>query len=230
MATKKKAATKKSTKQTFVALVLDESASMGSMQEAARELFNAQAAEIRKNAKKGGATKVSLFKFGQHAPPHVCEVFHARPATDVPTLEAKDYRPQNGTPMRDGIGLAITRLETEDDGGKDTAFLVVVVTDGQENQSREWSAERLRKKVSELQATGRWTFAVYGANISLADLHEVVGFDLASLPATNFGTYRPDSAGVAVASASLSRANARYMSARAAGATISKSFVGEDEN
>ncbi len=228
----KKAAPKKKApaRSTFVALVLDESGSMGSMRDAAIELFNTQAAAIQKTAASGGATKVSLFKFGCHEEPHTTEVFHAKAAADVPTLTRANYEPQNGTPMRDGIGLAISRLEAEDDGGKDTAFLVVIVTDGQENQSRLWSADRLQEKVNALQATGRWTFAVYGANISLHDLHTTTGFNPDTLPMDNFASYVPNSGGVVAMAAASSGHLQSYMGTREKGLTASRTFAAPQDD
>lgn len=211
----------KAKKQTFVALVLDESGSMSSMREAAIGLFNTQRETLQKTGKKGGVTKVTFVKFGQNEMPHVNLVFHAREPEKLPELTNQNYIPQNGTPMRDGIGLAIEKLEAEDDGGKDTAFLVVVVTDGQENQSREWSADRLRTKVAELQATGRWTFAVYGSNITLADLQDT-GF---AVPAGNFQAYQPTAAGLRGASYSAALATDGYLGAREDGATMSVNFT-----
>lgn len=222
-------AKKKTEKRTHVALVLDESGSMASMHGAAVELFNNQAATIRENAKKAGRTRVSLFKFGGYQPNETVEVFHDAEAEKVPTLENKDFHPQNGTPMRDGIGRAITRLEAEDDGGEDTAFLVIVVTDGQENASKEWSAARLREKVSELEKTGRWTFSVFGANVSLADLHETVGFDASSLPSSNFAHYVGNAAGMRAGSLTMNASTASYMGSRGAGVTASKSFVADED-
>ena len=215
------ARSKKATKKTYVALVLDESGSMSSIREQAISLFNEQRDTIISTAKKGGDTKLSFFKFGGNHPNETVEVFHGIEPEKCDRLTEKSYIPQNGTPMRDGIGLAITRLEKEDDGGKDTAFLVVVVTDGQENQSREWSADRMRTKVSELQGTGRWTFAVYGANISLADLQDT------GVPVLdgNYAAYQASPAGVLRAASAMAFSTVDYMTKRAVGQTSTKTFT-----
>jgi len=41
----------------------------------------------------------------------------------------------------------------------EVSFLVMVITDGYENASRTYNAEKLRKKIETLQKTDRWTFA-----------------------------------------------------------------------
>lgn len=64
-----------------------------------------------------------------------------------------------GTPLFDSVGDLIEQLETAPDAkGDGVSFLVMVITDGQENRSRRWNADRLRLKIHELQNTDRWTF------------------------------------------------------------------------
>lgn len=228
-------AKKKSKKRTLVALVLDSSGSMSSMKSEAIDLFNGQLEAVRKGAKGAGETKLSLVVFGvpsegKYGPVfyHGVDVVHKNQGPDkVEPLTAETYQPCSLTPMRDGIGTAISLLEAEDDGGDDTAFLVVVVTDGQENASKEWSAATLSKKVADLQATGRWTFALYGCDdLDLAELRETSG--LAAVPVGNLGTYKRGADGMAQASYTVSNNTAAYMANRSAGMTATVSFV-EDE-
>lgn len=226
---------KKARKRTLVALVLDSSGSMSSMKEEAIGLFNAQRGEIVKGAKSAGETLLSLVVFGTY--PQVwpakdvagVEVKHANvPPNDVPRLTEDTYTPQAMTPMRDGIGRAIQLLEAEDDGGKDTACLVIVVTDGMENVSREWTAEALSAKVVALQNTGRWTFALYGcADLDLAELKDTAG--LGALHECNVGTYARGAVGMASASAGMSVSTRSYMTDRAAGVTATEDFAAGGE-
>jgi ADP-heptose:LPS heptosyltransferase len=44
------------------------------------------------------------------------------------------------------------------------AYLVIVISDGEENASKHWSASRLKERIDELQATNRWTFVYMGCN------------------------------------------------------------------
>jgi uncharacterized protein YegL len=235
---------KKSKKRTLVAIVLDSSGSMSSMKEQAIGLFNTQRDEIVKGSKKAGETLLSLVVFGETpAPPTLANpnlanvnfgggvrAIHenVKPA-DVPRLDEKTYQPQAMTPMRDGIGRAIGIVEREDDGGADTACLVVVVTDGQENASTEWSAEALSKKVADLQGTGRWTFAIYGCDdLDLAELKATAG--LGAIPTANVGSYMRGAQGMATASLSMASNTSSYFASRAAGETASKAFATDEED
>lgn len=217
---------KSAKKQTFVALVLDTSGSMSGVREATIAMFNEQRDTIHSTRKDGGRTRASLVLFGVgHGD---VQVVHDNQKTgEIPRLTEKTYQPSGMTPMRDGIGKAITLLEGRDDKGKDTAFLVVVVTDGHENHSTEWTAKALSERVTELQNGGRWTFAVYGAEgLDLAELKERAG--LGSVMGANIGTFVPTKDGMTVLSASVRGATASYFAGRAAGATASSTFVEEE--
>lgn len=215
-------------KRTFIGLVLDTSWSMDSIRQQAITLFNDQLTAAQAGAKEAGTEGLSLVLFGFNddrghmgAEFGSVRVIHNNVAPEaVPLLTAETYKPENGTPMRDGIGQMIELLEPKDDGGADTAFLVVIVTDGQENQSVKWGSEALSAKIAALQKTGRWTFAVFGADgLDLEKLKETAG--LATLDATSFVAYTPDPAGVAQASMGNVGAMHSFTSSRSAGRTSS---------
>jgi Mg-chelatase subunit ChlD len=220
----------KAQKRTHVAIVLDSSGSMDAMKDAAIELFNTQRDTIHDNQHKSGETKLSLVLFGTYDPTGVRVVHESACPCAIPRLDSRTYQPQASTPMRDAIGRAITLLEQQDDGGEDTAFLVITITDGQENSSREWSARALSSKTAALQQTGRWTFAVYGCEgLSLTDLRETVGFRPGVLPASNYMPYYPDAAGLRFASSAMVGSTVNFLSAREQGVTHTTNFTGGDE-
>lgn len=242
---------RKTKKRTNIAIVLDSSGSMSSMRTAAIELFNSQRNVILKNAKKGGDTKVSLVVFGEDIKQNISNVnignnftftntwllsgggvrvVHENLCADcIPELTEQNYHPQSSTPMRDGIGTAINLLQKEDDCGKDTAFLVIIITDGYENSSREWTAEALSKKIVDLQNTGRWTFAVYGcSDLDLSELKSTSGLD--SVWTNNVGTYTRGNKGLLEQSIGMASSTATYFAGRSVGVTNTTSFVTKDKD
>lgn len=65
----------------------------------------------------------------------------------------------NGTPLWDSVGELINILSNVPDANDpDVSFMVMVITDGEENSSVNWSATSLATKIRELQKTDRWTF------------------------------------------------------------------------
>ena len=76
---------------------------------------------------------------------------------------------------------------------------MVILTDGMENASTEWTQKKLFKRISKLRKAG-WTFVFLGAN---QDSYEA-GAGLA-MAAGNVSNFRADSGGTAAAYAGLSR-------------------------
>jgi hypothetical protein len=65
----------------------------------------------------------------------------------------------NSTPLWDSVGELISIMEAAPDANDpNVSFVVMAITDGEENSSRRWNARSLMSKIQQLQATGRWTF------------------------------------------------------------------------
>ena len=78
--------------------------------------------------------------------------------------------------------------------------LVVILTDGMENASQEWTRDTLFRRISKLRKKG-WTFVFLGAN---QDSY-AAGSQMA-MPSGNVSNFRPDAAGVAAATVGLGAA------------------------
>jgi hypothetical protein len=64
-----------------------------------------------------------------------------------------------GTPLFDSIGELIEQLvKVPDANDPDVSFLVMVITDGQENASKTYTGQTIAQKIKILQATDKWTF------------------------------------------------------------------------
>lgn len=77
--------------------------------------------------------------------------------------------PRGGTALNDAIGVTCTKLgarlaamQEEKRPGK---VIVVIVTDGQENSSHEWTVAAVKKLVTKQQKDFSWEFLFLGANI-----------------------------------------------------------------
>src|SRR5262245_3240235 len=75
-----------------------------------------------------------------------------------------NYRlnPRGGTPLYDSMARMITELgedlEAKPEGKRPGKVVVVVMTDGHENSSREWTHEQLEKLVKQQQDEWNWEF------------------------------------------------------------------------
>lgn len=206
------------TKETYVAFVLDESGSMGSCVDVAISGFNEQLNVIQEEGHHGGRNFVSLYKFGCRPDSRPRRVFKNKSPSDLVPLSRDNYSPFGCTPMRDGIGMAISDLEQYDkDDGVNRAFLVVTFTDGLENASSEWSVEQLKEKQNALQDKGNWTFVVLGSTVDPTQFGENEGIFLG-----NLGSYDTPEESMAVASASLAM---YYTTSRSGGETSSPTYL-----
>jgi len=76
----------------------------------------------------------------------------------MPRLNNETYQPAASTNLYDAIGETIRSLEKEASSGA----LMVIITDGQENSSKEFTKEAIRKLITEKEAQG-WAFVYLGA-------------------------------------------------------------------
>ena len=87
--------------------------------------------------------------------------FELADISTVDTYLLSDYQPGGTTPLYDTMGDTLTELEkvaTEND-----IVLVTIITDGYENSSREYDAEKIRALVKRLDEKD-WVFTYIGAN------------------------------------------------------------------
>jgi hypothetical protein len=110
------------------------------------------------------------------------------PVSELEAVDAKSYQPNSSTPLFDAMGLSIMKLRYDTIEQKNTAILVSIFTDGEENASREFTGQQIRNLVNELKSLG-WTFTYIGAN------HDVEKAAM-SVSITNTMTFSADTEGV----------------------------------
>lgn len=91
-------------------------------------------------------------------------IYDKQPIGQVHELTLDDYRPDGCTPLYDALGLSMNTLSSTMDKSSETSVLVTVITDGLENSSTIFNADKIRRQVEEFKQSG-WTFAFIGANI-----------------------------------------------------------------
>lgn len=142
-----------------VAIVIDRSASMWGIATVAREVFNQQLETLKKEAaEKNIRTTLTLVSFASYAQVH----YTRRPIEQVAPLTSRDYEERVGgmTALWDATDAAASSLSMAVDvNQKTTSFLVLVITDGAENQSARVSTRQLRDSIQKAQLTDRWTYA-----------------------------------------------------------------------
>ena len=141
-------------------LILDESGSMQSIYRQALSGCNETIQTVRAADKrhKNQCHRFSLVAFNST---ETRTVLDDVPIADVSDFSDEDYFPDACTPLFDAMGRALTTLERKvKDGDR---VLVTVITDGEENDSREYTLETIRAMTGRLRDEG-WTFIYMGAN------------------------------------------------------------------
>ncbi len=135
-----------------VALLLDRS---GSMQSHKTETISAVNSYIDKTKEKFKGLFV-LTQFDSES----IDIVHDGKIKDVKHLTAESYQPRGMTPLLDAIGKTLEAFKT--DGFENIVF--VIMTDGQENHSREYKLEAIRAKIEEKRKIG-WQVSYLGTNV-----------------------------------------------------------------
>lgn len=128
----------------------------------------------------------------------------------------------SGTPLFDSIGEIIEQLETVPDADDaSVSFMVMAITDGQENASVKWNATSIGKKIRELQATDRWTFVL---RVPTGYKRALV---LLGIPEGNIQEWEQTDAGFERATVATQQAVRGYYSARASGQRATTAFYAD---
>lgn len=202
----------------YAAFVLDESGSMDVIRAKTIEMFNSVADSVAAGAKDAGIDcRVSLHTFNSYGMGKW--VMFNEPAGSVPILDRSSYRPDGGTALLDAVGDTITSLKNLPDANDPNVnFLVVVITDGEENQSRRFRYD-LNRLLNEVEKTDRWTIVFNVPPKGSTYLNKSFGIPLANIrewEATNKGMNDTATANVA--------AVANYYSGTKSGLTRSTNF------
>ena len=160
--TAKSAKSKKNLK-THVNIVLDRSGSMQSCRETTVEGFNEYINSLK--ADKNGKYFITLTQFDTNGhDASIDDTFTDVPLKKVPELTLEDFQPRGMTPLHDAIGVSVRRMEDSINKKKGVnAVVMMIMTDGHENSSREFDSSSVKSIIKEKENNG-WTVAYLGAN------------------------------------------------------------------
>ena len=144
----------------LITFVLDESGSMGHIAHSAREGFNEY---LQEQLKGDGQTWWTLTTFTSRA----WTRFAVIPGEEVRPL-GDDYSPNGMTALYDAVGTSLikTRAFLDSVGADDRPedVIIVILTDGMENSSRQWDLGQVARLIADAEDDG-WQFVFLGANL-----------------------------------------------------------------
>lgn len=157
---------KKSPKETYYLLIVDSSASMSSLTKSTISGINEQIDTIKQLEKDypNQVYKMSFIHFNNK----ITIEYTERSASELQHITENNYLCNGMTALLDAIGVGVNALNdsiSDKIVSGEASAVVVIITDGEENSSREYDIERVKSIISELQNTNSWTFTFVGANI-----------------------------------------------------------------
>jgi hypothetical protein len=199
-----------------VALLIDSSGSMGSLRAEVVEQINKQIANTKAAAYANKQkTLVSVYTFSGRG--SLCTLARNLHPEAVQMFSVYNYNPDGQTALCDSILQVINNLRVEDDGAKTTSFLMVVVTDGQENDSYA-SPQTAADAIFKAQSTDRWTFAMLMPPGGRAWARKL------GVPDGNIQEWEATKAGLDRAGVVLTASASNYYTARSGGMTATTKF------
>lgn len=85
------------------------------------------------------------------------------PVNQLDAINDRTYNPASMTPLFDAMGFSISKLKQYLEGKENYSVLVTILTDGEENASKEYTGSAIKNLVDELKQQN-WTFTYIGAD------------------------------------------------------------------
>lgn len=142
----------------YVHVLLDRSGSMESCRDATIAAFNNYLDQLKEAWKT--PTRLSLTIFDSHG---IDLVVDAMPVADVPLLSRETFVPRASTPLFDAVGVTVARIDSATVSTGERVALVIL-TDGQENASREHTRESIAMLLGARHKDKGWLIMYLGAN------------------------------------------------------------------
>ena len=170
---------------TEMVFILDRSGSMTGLEDDTIGGFNSM---IEKQKKEPGEAFVSTVLFD-----HEIDVIHDRVRlAEIPELTENEYFTRGSTALLDAMGSAINhiikvhkRMKPED---VPENVMFVIITDGMENSSREYSKRKVKEMVEKEKSKYGWEFLFIGANMDA--ISEAGGLGISANRAVNYHSDR----------------------------------------
>ncbi len=191
---------------TELVFILDRSGSMHGLEKDTIGGFNSV---LERNKALPGDANITTILFD-----HRYTILHDRqPIRSVAPITERDYSPAGMTALLDAVGQAIRKIDNvqahtaEDYRAGKVQF--VIITDGLENASKEYSAQRVKQMIRDRQEREGWDFIFLGANMDAIAVAADMG-----IQADRAVTAMADAPGVSLQYEAVADANIRFRQTR----------------
>ncbi|MGN1021805.1 MAG: hypothetical protein ACI4O7_15690 [Aristaeellaceae bacterium] len=191
---------------TELVFILDRSGSMHGLEKDTIGGFNSV---LERNKALPGEANITTILFD-----HRFTVLHDRqPIHSVEPMTERDYSPAGMTALLDAVGLAIRKIDNvmahTAEPYRAGTVQFVIITDGMENASMEYSVQRVKQMIRDRQQKEGWDFLFLGANMDAVSVAEDMG-----IHADRAVTAMADASGVALQYDAVAEANTSFRLSR----------------
>jgi len=184
--------------KTELVFILDKSGSMSGLESDTIGGFNSM---LKKQQKEEGEATVTTVLFDNNY-----QVLHDRININaVNPISEKEYFVEGTTALLDAIGKTINKVvnvqRNSTDDYRADKVLFVIITDGMENASKEYSYNKISKMIETEKMKYGWEFIFLGANIDAEKAAADIGID-----ADKAVNYHSDSIGTQISYAAVEQA------------------------
>ena len=176
---------------TDITIILDRSGSMDSCKTDTIGGFNSFVQQQRST---GVPTVITLVQFDNVNPYDV--IYNATPINMTSDLTSEKYTPRGLTPLLDAIGTGIKqtgyRLSYTPESQRPNVVIFVIITDGLENHSTNYTRQEIFDMVSHQRDKYNWQFVFLGANQDA--IAEAARYNIPTMAAITYDTKRTRSA------------------------------------
>lgn len=149
---------------THISIILDRT---GSMQEIRDDTIGGFNAFLKDQKDQLGTVTLTLVQFDSQDPYEKIHSF--KPLHEVPELTRETFIPRASTPLLDAMGHGIIDLEHSlaklPDDQQPSKVVLMIITDGQENSSREFRKEQIAKMIQKKQEQNQWQIVFLSADL-----------------------------------------------------------------
>jgi hypothetical protein len=101
---------------------------------------------------------------------HVVELKYSNlSVTELSRMNSFRYQPNGQTALLDAIGMSVAETQHLIANEGDSA-VIIILTDGYENASKEYSHKQIKELIQAKEETGKWSFTYLGATLDAVEI------------------------------------------------------------
>ncbi len=199
--------------KTMICLLLDRS---GSMKGRENDVVGGVNSFLAEQKKLPDPASIAMVRFDTEG----AERFRPMgPLSEAQDITLADYQPRAGTPLLDAVGTTIAKLDDDWKAEQPERCIMVIITDGEENESHEYTKAKVKEMIESRQQSGKWAFIYLGANVDA--FHEAGAMGIAG---ANTGGYANTARGTKAMYGAMGMSVSNM---RTTGATVAQNLGGD---